>query len=122
MNKFVLALATVVSLGLTIPAFAEDAKMPMEKMGKPHMMGKHHMIVVHHLSSPLSSHDETGSEANVISRVSVEACAAATPAIGDNPAASAPFLKMGLSSAVLLTPPGTKTQRRYYPIDQSVNR
>jgi hypothetical protein len=48
MNKFVLALATVVSLGLTIPAFAEDAKMPMEKMGKPHMMGKHHMMVVHH--------------------------------------------------------------------------
>ena len=48
MNKFVLALATVVSLGLTIPASAEDAKMPMEKMGKPHMMGKHHMMVVHH--------------------------------------------------------------------------
>ena len=48
MNKFVVALATVVSLGLAIPAFAEDAKMPMEKMGKPHMMGKHHMMVVHH--------------------------------------------------------------------------
>jgi hypothetical protein len=47
MNKFVLALATAV-LSLTIPAFAEDAKMPMEKMGKPHMMGKHHMVVVHH--------------------------------------------------------------------------
>jgi hypothetical protein len=47
--------------------------------------------------SPLSSHDETRSEANVtlLSRVSVEACAAATPAIGDNPAASAPFLKIG---------------------------
>ena len=48
MNNFVVALATVVSLGLAIPAFAEDAKMPMEKMGKPHMMGKHHMMVVHH--------------------------------------------------------------------------
>jgi hypothetical protein len=48
MNKFVVALATVVSLGLTIPAFAEDSKMPMEKMGKPHTMGKHHMMVVHH--------------------------------------------------------------------------
>ena len=48
MNKFVVALATVVTLGLAIPAFAVDAKMPMEKMGKPHMMGKHHMMVVHH--------------------------------------------------------------------------
>jgi hypothetical protein len=46
MNQFVLALATVVSLGLTIPAFAEDAKMPMEKMGKPHMMGKLVLAVV----------------------------------------------------------------------------
>jgi len=44
MNKFVLALATVVSLGLTIPAFAEDAKMPMEKMAKP----QPHVMVVHH--------------------------------------------------------------------------
>ena len=48
MNKFVVARATVLSLGLAITAFAEDAKMPMEKMGKPHMMGKHHMMVVHH--------------------------------------------------------------------------
>ena len=48
MNKIVVALATVVSLGLVIPAFAEDAKMPMEKMGKHGMMGKHHMMVVHH--------------------------------------------------------------------------
>jgi hypothetical protein len=46
MNKIVVALTTVVSLGLAIPAFAEDAKMPMEKMGKPHM--QHHMTVVHH--------------------------------------------------------------------------
>jgi hypothetical protein len=44
-NKFVVALATVVSLGLAIPAFAE---MPMEKMGKPHMMKPHHVVVVHH--------------------------------------------------------------------------
>ena len=48
MNKIVVALATVISLGLAIPAFAEDAKMPMEKMGKPHMMGKHHVMVHHH--------------------------------------------------------------------------
>jgi hypothetical protein len=48
-NKFVVALATVVSLGLMIPAFAEDAKMPMQKMGKPHMMKPHHVVtVVHH--------------------------------------------------------------------------
>jgi hypothetical protein len=47
-NKFSLALATVFSLGLPIPTFAEDAKMPMEKMAKPHMMGKPHMMVVHH--------------------------------------------------------------------------
>ena len=57
MNKFVVALATVLSLGLAIPAFAEDAKMPMEKMGKPHMMGKApHDGRSSPLSSPLSSH------------------------------------------------------------------
>jgi hypothetical protein len=37
-NRFVVALAAVISLGLAIPAFAEDAKMPMQKMGKPHIM------------------------------------------------------------------------------------
>jgi hypothetical protein len=47
-NKFAVALATVASLGLAIPAFAEDAKMPMQKMGKPHMMKPHHVMVVHH--------------------------------------------------------------------------
>jgi hypothetical protein len=48
-NKFVVSLATVVSLGLAIPAFAEDAKMSMQKMGKPHMMKPHHVVmVVHH--------------------------------------------------------------------------
>ena len=44
MNKFVVALATVVSLGLAIPAFAE---VPAERMGKPEM-GKHDKMVVHH--------------------------------------------------------------------------
>ena len=48
MNKFVFALATVVSLGLAIPAFAEDAKMPMQKMGESDMMKPHHVMVVHH--------------------------------------------------------------------------
>ena len=50
MNKFVFALATVVSPGLTIPAFAEeknDAQVPGERMGKPEM-GRHDMMVVHH--------------------------------------------------------------------------
>jgi hypothetical protein len=44
MNKFVIALATVVSLGLAIPAFAE---VPAERMGK-HEMGKHDKMVVHY--------------------------------------------------------------------------
>ena len=46
MNKFVVALATAVSLGLAVPAFAEknDAQVPAERMGKPEM-GRH---VVHH--------------------------------------------------------------------------
>jgi hypothetical protein len=47
-NKFAIALATVASLGLAIPAFAEDAKMSVEKMAKPHMMKPHHVMVVHH--------------------------------------------------------------------------
>ena len=46
MNKFVLALATVVSLGLTIPAFAEDAKMPDGKNGKAAHDGKAPHVVV----------------------------------------------------------------------------
>ena len=65
MNKFIVALATVVSLGLAIPAFAEDAKMPMEKMGKPHDGKAPHDGRPSPLSPPLSSHDETGSEADV---------------------------------------------------------
>ena len=44
MNKFVVALATVVSLGLAVPAFAEA---PAERMGKPEM-GRHDKTVVHH--------------------------------------------------------------------------
>jgi hypothetical protein len=54
MNKFVVALATVVSLGLAVPAFAEDAKMPMQKMAKPHMMVVHHHYHhhYHHMMKP----------------------------------------------------------------------
>jgi hypothetical protein len=50
MNKFVVALATAVSLGLAIPAFAEeknDAQVPAERMGKPEM-GTHDRMVGHH--------------------------------------------------------------------------
>ncbi len=45
MNKFVVALATVISLGLAIPAFAEeknDAQVPAEKMGKQDKTVLHH--------------------------------------------------------------------------------
>jgi len=47
MNKFAIALAAVVSLGLAIPAFAEEKngeKMHGGKMGMHHdkMMGHHH--------------------------------------------------------------------------------
>jgi hypothetical protein len=45
MNKFAIALAAVVSLGLAIPAFAEEKTG--DKMGG-HKMGKHHAVVVHH--------------------------------------------------------------------------
>jgi hypothetical protein len=45
MLKSVVALATVVSLGLAVPAFAEEMTKPM---AKPHMMAKTHMMVVHH--------------------------------------------------------------------------
>jgi pentapeptide MXKDX repeat protein len=55
MNKFAIALAAVVSLGLAIPAFAQEKKdtMPADKMqggnvGKHNKMGKHGMMVVHH--------------------------------------------------------------------------
>ena len=41
MIKFVVTLATFVSLGLAVPAFAEE-------MAKPHMIAKPHMMVVHH--------------------------------------------------------------------------
>ena len=59
MNKFVVALATVVTLGLAIPAFAEDAKMPMEKNGKAAHDGTAPRDGrASPLSSPLSSHDE----------------------------------------------------------------
>ena len=50
MNKFVVALAAAVSLGLAIPAFAEeknDAQVPAERMGKPEM-GTHDRMVAHH--------------------------------------------------------------------------
>ncbi len=45
MNKFVVALATVISLGLAIPAFAEeknDAQVPAETMGKQDKTVLHH--------------------------------------------------------------------------------
>jgi hypothetical protein len=45
MNKFAMALAAVVSLGLAIPAFAEGKTG--EKMGGD-KMGKHGTMVVHH--------------------------------------------------------------------------
>jgi hypothetical protein len=45
MNKFAIALAAVVSLGLAIPAFAEEKTG--EKMGGD-KMGKHDKMVVHH--------------------------------------------------------------------------
>ena len=50
MNKFVVALATLVSLGLPIPAYAEektDAQVPAERMGKP-VMERHDKMAVHH--------------------------------------------------------------------------
>ena len=53
MNKFAIALAAVVSLGLAIPAFAEEKtgeKMGGDKMEKHHdkMMGHHHYHHHHH--------------------------------------------------------------------------
>ena len=52
MNKFAIALAAVVSLGLAIPAFAEEKgdNMGGDKMGKHHdkMMGHHHYHHHHH--------------------------------------------------------------------------
>jgi hypothetical protein len=50
MNKFVVALATLVSLGLPIPGYAEektDAQVPAERMGKP-VMERHDKMAVHH--------------------------------------------------------------------------
>jgi hypothetical protein len=63
MKKFALALAALVSLGLAIPAFAQEKndtmpagkmhgdKMHGEKMGKHHdkMMGHHHHHHHHHM-------------------------------------------------------------------------
>jgi len=55
MNKFAIALASFVSLGLAIPAFAQEKKdtIPADKMqgenvGKHNKMGKHDKMVVHH--------------------------------------------------------------------------
>ena len=49
MKKFAIALAAFVSLGLAIPAFAEEKKeMPAEKMEKHHKMVVHHHHVIHH--------------------------------------------------------------------------
>jgi hypothetical protein len=48
MLKFVVALAAVTSLGLAVPAFAEDGMMAKPEMAKPHMMAKPHVMVVHH--------------------------------------------------------------------------
>jgi hypothetical protein len=59
MNKFVVALATVVSLGLATPAFAQektDAPVPAEKMGKQDKMVTHHHYHHHynHMMKPES--------------------------------------------------------------------
>jgi hypothetical protein len=49
MLKFVVALAAVTSLGLAVPAFAEDGMLAKpDTMAEPHMMAKPHMVVVHH--------------------------------------------------------------------------
>jgi hypothetical protein len=50
MNKLVVALATVVSLCLAIPAFAQEknAQVPAEKMGKQEKMVVHHHYHHHH--------------------------------------------------------------------------
>jgi hypothetical protein len=40
--------AAVTSLGLAVPAFAEDGMMAKPEMAKPHMMAKPHVMVVHH--------------------------------------------------------------------------
>ena len=54
MNKFTIALAAVVSIGLAIPAFAEEKNdmMPAGKMHNDKMpagkMGMRHTTVVHH--------------------------------------------------------------------------
>jgi hypothetical protein len=49
MLKFVVALAAVTSLGLAVPAFAEDGMLAKPNtMAKLHMMAKPHMVVVHH--------------------------------------------------------------------------
>jgi hypothetical protein len=42
MLKFVVALAAVTSLGLAVPALAEDGMMAKPEMAKPHMMVVHH--------------------------------------------------------------------------------
>ncbi len=50
MKKFAIALAAFVSLGLAIPAFAEEKKdqMPAGKMEKHHTMVVHHHHHHHH--------------------------------------------------------------------------
>ena len=53
MNKFAIALAAIVSLGLAIPAFAEETNdMPAGKMHSDKMhggkMGMQNTMVVHH--------------------------------------------------------------------------
>jgi hypothetical protein len=52
MNKFAIALAAFVSLGLAIPAFAQEKKDTMPAQGenveKHNKMGKHDKMVVHH--------------------------------------------------------------------------
>ena len=51
MKKFAIALAAFVSLGLAIPAFAEEKKeMPAEKMGVHHHHHHHHHP--HHMMKP----------------------------------------------------------------------
>jgi hypothetical protein len=55
MNKFAIALAAIVSLGLAIPAFAEESKkMHDGKMGMHHdkMMGHHHHHHHHMMGKP----------------------------------------------------------------------
>jgi len=50
MKKLAIALAAFVSLGLAVPAFAQEKKeMPAEKMEKHHHHHHHHH---HHMSAP----------------------------------------------------------------------